>query len=286
MKFQFLKLLTAFWAVFMLASSHALAEKSITSGSTFRDCGDCPEMMVIPAGSFRMGDLNGGGDSDEKPVHTVTIPNNFAVSKFEVTRGEFSTFVNATGYSVNGECYFHTGSEWKKSSSRNWRSPGFSQTDREPVVCMSWDDAKAYVHWLSGMAGKDYRLLSEAEWEYAARSGTSTKYHFGDDLSSDQANANRNVGKTTPVGNYPSNTFGLHDMHGNVWEWTEDCYQDSYQGTPTNGNANAGSNFCLGRVLRGGSWGSNSRNLRSATRLKRLIVFRSYGYGFRVARSL
>jgi len=278
-------------AIVWLAAPAALRAQQ--TGETFRDrnadgskCAACPEMVVIPAGSFRMGDLNGDGDSDEKPVHTVTIPNKFAAGKFEVTRNEFSTFVDATDYSASGECYYHTGSEWKKSSSKNWRSPGISQTDRDPVVCMNWDDAKAYVRWLSGKTGKDYRLLSEAEWEYAARSGTSTKYHYGNDISSDQANSKRDAGKTSPVGSYPANGFGLHDMHGNVWEWTEDCYQDSYRGTPTNGNANTGSDFCLGRVLRGGSWVSNPRNLRSAIRLRRIIVFRSYGYGFRVARNL
>jgi formylglycine-generating enzyme required for sulfatase activity len=271
---------------FSLCQWVAAADQNPESFSTFRDCAHCPEMVVIPEGSFRMGDLNDGGDSDEQPVHTVTIPNKFAVGKFEVTRNEFSTFVEATDYSASGECYYHTGSEWEKSSSRDWRSPGFGQTDHDPVVCMNWNDAKEYVRWLSGKTGKDYRLLSEAEWEYVARSGTSTKYHFGNDISSNQANFNRNVGKTTPVGNYPSNTFGLHDMHGNVWEWTEDCYQDSYRETPVNGDANTGSGFCLGRVLRSGSWGSNPRNLRSAIRLKRLIVFRSYGYGFRVARTL
>jgi formylglycine-generating enzyme required for sulfatase activity len=288
------------WTGWMVSGVVAFASLSAATplgaqqtGETFRDrkvdgseCVTCPEMVVIPAGSFRMDDLDGGGDSDEKPVHRVTIPNKFAVGKFEVTRNEFSTFVNATGYSTSGECYYHTGSEWKKSSSKNWRSPGFSQTDRDPVVCVDWNDAKAYVRWLSGKTGKGYRLLSEAEWEYAARSGTLTKYHFGNDISSNQANFNRDVGQTTPVGSYPSNTFGLHDMHGNAWEWTEDCYQDSYRGTPTNGNSNTESDSCIGRVLRGGSWGSNPRNLRAAIRLRRITVIRSYGYGFRVARTL
>ena len=286
MKFQFLKLLITFLAVLMLSSVHVLAEDHFATGSTFRDCEDCPEMVVIPAGSFRMGDLNGSGDSEEKPVHTVTIPNTFAVGKFEVTRNEFSAFVTATGYSASEDCHYYAGSEWKKSSSKDWRNPGYAQTDRDPVVCINWRDAKAYVSWLSSETEKDYRLLSEAEWEYAARSGTSTKYHYGNDISSDQANFNMDVGNTTPVGSYPANAFGLHDMHGNAWEWTEDCHQDSYRGTPTNGKANAGSDFCLGRVLRGGSFGTNPLNLRSAFRLRRIIVFRSHRYGFRVARTL
>ncbi|HJM52129.1 MAG TPA: formylglycine-generating enzyme family protein, partial [Alphaproteobacteria bacterium] len=278
MNFKFLKFLTALLAVFLLAfgsspiastardmlkalketpqpiamvvappklpsrpsQAKPAAEMDFDPGSTFRDCEGCPEMVVIPAGSFRMGDLNGDGSSEEKPVRKVTILNKFAIGKFEVTINEFSTFVKATGYRTSGECHYYTGSEWKKSSSKNWRNPGFGQTNRDPVVCMNWEDAKAYVRWLSGKTGKGYRLLSEAEWEYAARSGTSTKYHFGNDISVSQANFNRNVKKTTPVGNYPSNGFGLHDMHGNVWEWTEDCYQDSYRGTPTDGKANEG----------------------------------------------
>ena len=282
----FLRPLASALAIFGLACLHALADEHFAPGSTFRDCENCPEMVVIPASSFRMGDLNDAGDSDEKPVRTVTIPKNFAVGRFEVTRNEFFTFINATGYSADGECYYRSGNEWKKSSSKNWHSPGFSQTGRDPVACVSWNDARAYVDWLSDETGKEYRLLSEAEWEYAARAGTSTKFHYGDDVSSDQANFDWKVGKTKPVGHYPANTFGLHDMHGNVWEWTEDCYQDSYRGAPINGDANAGANLCLERVLRGGSWTSNPRNLRSATRLRRIIIFRSYGYGFRVARTL
>jgi formylglycine-generating enzyme required for sulfatase activity len=155
------------------------------------------------------------------------------------------------------------------------------------VVCVSWENAKAYVAWLSQETGQPYRLLSEAEWEYACRAGTTTRYWWGDDPPTpEQANFGRNVRGTTEVGTYPANPWGLHDMHGNVWDWVEDCWNESYQGAPSDGSAWM-SGDCSRRVLRGGSWTYGGRAvLRSAFRGRSFADFRSFNRGFRVARTL
>jgi len=226
-------------------------------GDTFKDCADCPEMVVIPAGSFRMGDLNGGGDSDEKPVHWVTIPRPFAVGKYEVTQAE-----------------------WREVIGSN---PSRFKGGRNPVEQVSWDDAQDFVRRLGTKTGKQYRLLMEAEWEYAARAGTVTKYPWGNSFDSGRAN---DGSRTVPVGRYALNSFGLHDMHGNVREWVEDCWHGSYSGAPTNGSAWTSGGDCRERVLRGGSWYFVPWDLRSAYRLGVPSGNRFYYDGFRVARTL
>ncbi len=251
---------------------------------TFKDCAECPEMVVVPAGRFRMGDLSGGGADDEKPVHAVNIGYQFAVGRFEVTRGEFAAFVKDTGYNASGGCFYYTGSKWVESGSKSWRSPGFGQSDRDPVVCVSWNDAKAYLDWLGRKAGVTYRLLSEAEWEYAARAGTTTAYNTGSSISKGQAKYGSRD-KTVRVGSYRPNAFGLYDVHGNVWEWVEDCWNDSYSGAPVDGSAWLRDN-CRKQVLRGGSWLNKPWNLRSAYRARTSTVKRSGSNGFRVARTL
>ncbi len=270
-------------------------------GSTFKDCPECPEMVVIPAGSFRMGGASGGGGSDEKPVHTIRVPKPFAAGKFEVTRGEFAAFVNATGHGSGDGCYVYIGSEWSQDGSKNWRNPGYSQTGRDPVVCVNWDDIQAYIDWLSRQTGKRYRLLSEAEWEYAARAGTSTKYSFGNSEGglcvygngADQStsfnwrNKSCNDGygnRTAPAGSFKANRFGLHDMHGNVWEWVDDCNNENYGGAPSNGGVRS-SGDCSPRVLRGGSWYSKPEYMRSAARYGGHFTGGRINFvGFRVAR--
>jgi hypothetical protein len=152
---------------------------SLAPGKTFRDCETCPDMVVIPAGSFKMGDLSGAGDEDEKPVHKVRIDYSFAVGKYEVTRGEFAKFITKTGYDAGNSCYVWAGTKWESRSGKTWRDPGYSQTDRDPVACVSWDDVKAYVDWMSRKSGKEYRILSESEWEYIARAGSTSEYPFG-----------------------------------------------------------------------------------------------------------
>ncbi len=232
-------------------------------GTSFRDCDSCPEMVVVPEGTFLMG--SDEGDSDERPVYAVTIPYRFAVGKYEVTFREWDACVSDGGCS-------------HRRDDKGWGRGG------RPVILVSWHDAREYVDWLSRRTGEEYRLLSESEWEYVARAGTTTAYHFGQEISPNQANfGGSGNGRTVPVGSYPANDFGLHDVHGNVWEWTEDCWHDDHRGAPLDGSAwTAGD--CDYRVLRGGSWDSRSRLLRSAYRGR--SGSRSDGYGFRVARTL
>ena len=270
--------------------------------------GQGPEMVVLPAGGFRMGCVSGRDCEDnEMPVHEVRIAQPFALSKYEVTRGEFGRFVAQAGYRTmaehSGGCYVWDGSDVTEKSSARWNNPGFNQSDTHPVVCVSWDDAVAYVEWLSSETGKRYRLPSEAEWEYAARSGSTTKYHFGDDESqlcwyANHADKSTDLpwhnescsdgigARTAEVGSYQPNSFGLHDMHGNVLEWVQDCWNDSYAGAPSNGSAWT-SGDCGRHVLRGGSWLYAPEILRAAFRGQGVTDnHRGYSFGFRVARTL
>ena len=241
---------------------------------------DEPEMIIVPSGTFTMGSPADEPyrHSDEGPQHQVRIQS-FAVGKYEVTRGQFAAFVAATGYDV-GNCNWPSG--------YNWRYPRFTQTDTHPVVCVSWNDAKAYTNWLSKKTGQNYRLLTEAEWEYVARAGTTTAYHFGATISPSKANYDWNNDGTVIVGSYRANAFGLHDVHGNVWEWVEDCWHNNYNGAPSDGSAWT-SNCYYGdnvRVLRGGSWISDPWDLRSAVRGRSSARNRVNDDGFRIARTL
>jgi formylglycine-generating enzyme required for sulfatase activity len=235
-------------------------------GDEFRDCEDCPLMVVVPAGSFMMGSPPGeaGRYSVEGPQHQVTIAQPFAVGKYEVTEDEWDACVADDG------CEGTAPVGWKRG--------------RQPAI-VSWEDAQAYLEWLSKETGQPYRLLSEAEWEYAARAGTTTRYWWGDKQpTAEQANFGLDVGKTTEVGTYPANPGGLHDMHGNVWEWVEDCWNVSYQRAPSDGSAWTSGN-CIVRVLRGGSWIIVPEDLRSAYR-GTSGTDGGYDIGFRVARTL
>ena len=277
-------------------------------GTVFRDCPDCPEMVVVPAGGFQMGSPGDeeGRDDDEGPAHGVTISRPFAVGRYEVTRSEFGRFVSATGRNMSGGCTVWTGKEWKTESGRSWRSPGFGQTGRDPVVCVNWNDAKAYVKWLSGKTGKVYRLLSESEWEYAARGRTSSSRYWGDGVSGQCGHANgadevlkgRYAGwkwpmapcrdghvHTSPAGSFAANAFGLYDVLGNAWEWVEDCWNKSYDGAPRDGSVWLAGN-CGARVLRGGSWFNFPQFLRAANRVTEGSGYRNTLLGFRVARTL
>ncbi len=229
-----------------------------------------PKMVVIPPGRFRMGCVsNIGCEKDEKPVQEVRI-GSFALSKYEVTFEEYDHFTDATGReSANDE-------DWERG--------------RRPVINVSWDDAVAYTQWLSFKTGKGYRLPSEAEWEYAARTGSVTKYNWGDKIDHNRANC-KNCGsqwdnqKTAPVGSFEANGWGLHDMHGNVQEWVQDCWRDNYKESSVDGYAWE-SKDCGQHVVRGGSWNSNQSDLRSANRDTLKPVKRNSLTGFRVARTL
>jgi len=276
-------------------------------GATFKDCDRCPEMVIIPSGSFEMGaPLFEGGD-DETPIHEVRIARPAAVGKYEVTRREFRAFVTETNYADANECkiWAKVGLErhaWEDSSFKTWRNPGFPQTEQDPVVCVSWVDAKAYAQWLSGKTGKHYRLPSEAEWEYAARGDTSSMFFFGPekrelcdygngvDISSEFKWQNKlcNDGygaRTAPVGSFRPNAFGVYDTIGNVWEWVEDCWHATYAGAPADGGAWVEGD-CKSRVIRGGSWLNDARFLRSAHRNTLYYEYRRSNTGFRVARVL
>ena len=257
---------------------------SPTAGTneTFRDCSNCPVMVKVPCGTFTMGSPANepGRYSREGPQHQVTISQPFAVGKYVVTRGQFKAFVDATGYDAGSGEY-------------SWLDPGFEQTNAHPVILVSWYDAKAYVNWLSARTGKNYQLLTEAEWEYVARAGTTTAYHFGNTVSRNQANYWYNGrrfpedGATVAVGRYPANAFGLHDVHGNVWEWIEDCWHSNYIGAPTDGRSWVSDCDRSDRVLRGGSWDVNFTGfLRSASRKWNGAGIRDNSYGFRIARTL
>ncbi|MES2681948.1 MAG: formylglycine-generating enzyme family protein [Pseudomonadota bacterium] len=255
----------------------------LLGGERRRDCADTPELVSIAAGRFEMGDVLGNGPPYEKPVHPVRIEA-FLIGRYEVTVGEWRACVAA------GAC----------PESR------VSDADlRQPVSLVSWDDAQRYLAWLSRRTGRPYRLPSEAEWEYAARAGTDTQYSWGNheiagclnantlDLRGGEANpswtwaADCDDGHAgpAPVGSYPANAWGLHDMLGNVWEWVADCWHSSYEGAPDNGRAWV-QERCSKRVNRGGGWGNHVRTTRVSTRDGDIHGGRSDGLGFRVARDI
>ena len=239
------------------------------------------EMVLIPGGSFRMGDLSGEGDDDEQPVRTLTV-RPFWLGKYEVTFAQWDA------------C-------WADRGCRN-RNPDFDRREvvvaddhgrgrgHGPVSNVDRYDAQLYIDWLNSKTNGGYRLPSEAEWEYAARTGGTTEYGWGNDVGSNRANCdNDDCGDryeyTAPVGSFPANAWGLHDMHGNVWEWVQDCRHDSYAGAPNDGSAWMNTKGgCDYYVIRGGSWQNGARVLRSANRAGRFIISREDTIGFRVAR--
>ncbi len=260
-----------------------------------------PEMVLIPAGTFEMGSET--GDSDEKPVHAWKM-GEFYMSKYETTRGQFAAFVSDTDYQTEAEkgdgCYGWSGNSWEKKKEFTWRNMGFSQEDTHPVACVSWNDAVAYSAWLSKKTGKTYRLPTEAEWEYAARAGTTTERYWGDDVG--KACAYANVADltakkkfpewtihncedgyvyTAPVGRKKANSFGLYDMLGNVWEWTCSEYGAYSEGKQVKCNQSVTGQ----RVLRGGSWFNFAILVRSASRYGLDATYRSFTLGFRLISS-
>ena len=283
----------------LVASAQAQGQylkAAVSINEVFKDCADCPEMILAPAGSFTMGspeDEPKRVNENEDQVR-VSIAKPFAVGKFAVTRGEFAAFAAATNHKPDGGCYVRTGTEWKEQPDRSWRSPGFAQDDRHPVTCVNWNDAKAYVSWLSSKTGKTYRLLSEAEREYVTRAGTTTPFWTGSSLSTDQANykgddAQGTKGKwrqkTVRVDSFRPNPWGLYNVHGNVWDWTEDCWNDKNSGNPGDGSART-TGDCGNRIVRGGSWPYSPTHLRAAFRYWNQPHNRNSGQGFRVARTL
>jgi formylglycine-generating enzyme required for sulfatase activity len=242
-------------------------------GSEFKECASgCPAMIVIPAGTFMMGSPQDEPDREasEGPQRQVTIAAPFAVSKFEVTFQEWDACVAAAGCP-------HAVDRWGRGDM--------------PLINVSWLDAKEYVTWLSQSTGKEYRLLTEAEWEYAARAGAVTRYSWGNDPRGGGANCDGcgsqwDLRQTAPVGSLNPNAFGLYDMHGNVWEWVEDSWHKNYDGAPTDGSAWLRDGDPSYRVVRGGSWRNESELVRAAVRFERNIKVRFDTLGFRIARTL
>ena len=260
-------------------------------GERFHDCPACPEMVVVPAGSYQMGSPASevGRYENEGPVHRVTIAEPVAVGAYEVTRGEFGRFVEATGYSTGNSCFTIEENQGDRRQGRHWRNPGFAQTDQHPVVCVRWEDAQAYVRWLSEETGQAYRLLSEAEWEYAARGGQQSRgYKYAGSNESDSVAwyGKKSTRLTHPVGQKQPNELGLYDMSGNVSEWVEDCWNESYAGAPTDGSVWWSGN-CEDRVVRGDGLGSYSpRDVRLAIRIGFPARAPASFLGFRVVRAL
>lgn len=242
--------------------SGAFAGESLKE-KVFRDCPRCPQMIYVPAGKYLMGSGAGNGYDSERPQHSVSIVNAFAIGRYEITFSEWDACSEADACPARTD---HAG--WGR--------------DDRPVINVSWHDAQQYVRWLSRHTGHDYRLPSEAQWEYAARAQTTSEYYFGDTLKPVQANVQMALNKTSPVGQYSMNAFGLFDVHGNVAEWVQDAWQPSHIGAPADGSArNADGKE---RVIRGGSWRVTPRLARSAARLAVDENQRSNQIGFRVVR--
>ena len=274
-------------------------------GAEFRDCAECPAMVMLPPGSFVMG--SGPEDPlaepDEQPAHRVQVTAAFAMGKVEVTRSQYAAFVRETRRVQPSGCNSTRSGRFLNNPKANWQNPGFPQQDNEPVVCVSWDDAQAYAKWLSGKTGKPYRLPSEAEWEYAARGGTAGSRYWADGstaaackYASVADTAFKSVARgmqsfpcadgytyTAPVGRYAANAFGLHDMLGNVWEWVEDCWNQGYAGASVRAEPRA-TGTCEIRVFRGGAWNSKPATVRAAYRDRDTKDERHENLGFRVVR--
>jgi formylglycine-generating enzyme required for sulfatase activity len=290
------------------------------AGRHLRDCSDCPELVIVAAGSVVAGGnvaeqlrehVNAELAARELPAHTVTIAKALAVGRLEVTLVQYARFTAATRRAVPLGCQvlnLHTNT-WGSDAARSWRDPGFAQTDQHPVVCVNLDDAEAYLAWLSSRTGHHYRLPSEGEWEYVARAGTTTTRFWGDSRTDACANANvadltladqlgitvpdaevhflcrDGFAQTAPTGSFKANRFGLYDTNGNVWEWTADCHHESFAGAPTNGSARTDGD-CSGHMDRGGSWVNSPKYLRTAARHKDVATVRNSVLGFRVVREL
>jgi formylglycine-generating enzyme required for sulfatase activity len=236
---------------------------------TLKDGSQGPEMVVVPAGTFKMGDIE-HNSGHETPVHIVRIPKPFAIGKYEITFEQYDRFAVATAR--------------QRPNDKDWGR------GRQPVINVSWNDAAEYAKWLIVQTGERYRLPSESEWEYAARGGTETSYWWGDELKAAMANFAKSDSRwggkqTSPVGSFPPNSFGLYDTAGNVWEWVQDSWHEDYKGAPTDGSAweeKGGGR----RVIRGGSWFDGPDFLRSSNRLRGIAGYRYFFIGIRLAQDI
>ncbi len=295
----------------MLAMASFLLVGACSSGSvdkSFNDCPGCPEMVSIPAGSFMMGTaiedrapdpVSGRPNANEEPQHEVTIAQPFALGKYEVTIAQFAAFIEDTGYNASQGCILLRDGprRLRLDPELDWRNPGFEQADDEPVVCVSLDHAIAYTQWLSEKTGYNYYIPSEAQWEYAAKAGTTGRHFWGDDPSQACKYANVNFDEDpppcedgypniAPVGQFQPNAFGLHDTVSNVWEWTTDCGHKNYAGAPTDGSAWIDEENCLFRMIRSGGVQNILSRTTHMVRAGRPKTGTAPNLSFRVARSL
>jgi formylglycine-generating enzyme required for sulfatase activity len=297
----------------MVSGSSPTSAAGTKPGAQFHDCEGCPEMIAVPAGRFTIGSPpdEPGRREDEGPQAEIQILRPFAVGRYEVTRRQYEAFVRDTNHPVRGHCMTdrRKPGNWSTDAGTNFHDPGFPQTGDHPAACVSWNDAKAYLAWLNGKAGGGYRLLTEAEWEYVARAGSTTAYPWGatihdgcthmngydrviaarkGDLYKDEAVSLADCSdghlNTAPVGSYAPNAFGVYDMIGNLGEWIEDCSTQSYASIRPDGTAAAGD--CSKRMVRGGSWGTMPRQLRSAERIRYEPTAVDDSIGIRVAKTL
>lgn len=324
LRFSFL-LPAALLVTTIVSSAHA--EDVYKAGQIVKDCSDCPEMVAVPAGTFVMGASLEETTRErvppdlaewERPQHEVTIAKPFLVGRTAITRKQYAQFADDTGRTDATDCVGYNTALAKQEAlpGKTWRDPGFMQADDHPVVCVTFYDAQDYAAWLSKKTGHSYRLLTEAEWEYAARAGTTTARHWGDSYENgcDFANvldlsAAKGINKTydttnnftctdpyiftSPVASFPANAFGLYDMLGNVWQWVDGCFYTTYIGAPADGSARVDASCTTSTerlsgqgMSRGGAWYSVPGVVRAA---KRYWYFPDRGQnsrGFRVARAL
>jgi len=305
-------------AVLLLAAGRAAPQAAPDSAAgAARDCDVCPELATVPPGQFLIGSSPDApeldADTGESPAVALSFSRPFQVSRREITVGEFRRFVEATGAKSVPGCRVWAGGQWVQDPDRSWRDPGFAAAPRDddPVVCVSWDDARAYAEWLSAESGKRYRLPSEAEWEYVARGGTSYPRYWGErdsredvvlSLACDYANVydataveplglpwpnarcSDGAPMLAPTGRYKPNAFGVHDIIGNAREWVMDCYTSSYAGRPQDSRAWTWQGGCELKGVRGGSFASRPRDARGAARGAAPASHRQSDLGFRVAR--
>jgi sulfatase modifying factor 1 len=297
----------------VIADSKPALRTSLAAGTQYRDCRACPEMIVVPAGAFTIGSPPDelGRRDDEGPQKDIRIGQPFAVSRYEVTRQQYEAFLRDTKHPVSSNCMTdrRKPGTWALDAETNFHDPGFRQTGEHPAACVSWNDAKAYIAWLNTKTGGGYRLLTEAEWEYLARAGSTAAYPWGasihdgcahmngydrvimakkGDLYKGEAvsfaNCSDGYLNTSPVGSFAPNAFGIFDMIGNLAEWIEDCSTPSYASMQSDGTPQAGD--CSKRMVRGGSWGTQPRQLRSAERIRYSPTDVDDSIGVRVAKTL
>ena len=284
-------------------------ERSHGAMRVTQDCPVCPRMVAVPGGSFVIGSPvdEPRRKKNESPQRQVTIAP-FAVSELEITRAQYAAFVEDTRHDTSGGCNTEGAAidgQYELDPRASWRDPGFPQGPDHPVVCVSWPDAHDYAAWLSSKTGHHYRLLSDAEWEYVARAGTTSAYYWGVDRELGCAYANGcdqrlkrimpaawggiyaacddGAAYTTPAGHYKPNAFGLFDITGNAWEWVEDCTEPTYDGLPDDGRPRTHEG-CTARDVRGGSWDDDPEDLRNASRHHTKPDNRQYDLGLRLAR--